>query len=77
VCGGAWQSGFAARKSQKNNADPDSGKKGKYETEFPKTEFPYVKGSIVPQPEKRREWIRQVFKDVQEGEQDTEEQLNL
>jgi hypothetical protein len=61
---------------QKNNADPDSGKKGKYETDFPNTEFPYVEDSIVPDPGKRREWIQQVLKDVQEGEQGTEEQLN-
>ena len=61
---------------QKNNADPDSGKKGKYETEFPNTEFLYDKDSIVPQPEKRRDWIQQVLKDLEEGEQGIDEQLN-
>jgi hypothetical protein len=59
---------------QKKNTDPNSGKK-KDETEFPNTEFPYVSDTIVPQPEKRREWIQQVLKDVEEGEQGTEEQL--
>jgi hypothetical protein len=62
------------KKDQKNNTDPDSGKK-KDETEFPNTEFPYVEDSIVPQPGKRREWIQQVLKDLEEGEQGTEEQL--
>jgi hypothetical protein len=63
------------KEDHQKNTDPNSGK-GKYETEFPNTEFPYVEDSIVPQPGKRREWIQQVLKDVQEGEQGTEEQLN-
>jgi chromosome segregation ATPase len=63
------------KEDQKNNTDPDSGKK-KYETEFPNTEFPYVEDTIVPHPDKRREWIEQVLKDLEEGEQGTEEQLN-
>jgi hypothetical protein len=58
------------------NTDPDSGKKKEDETEFPNTEFPYVRDFIVQQPEKRREWIQQVLKDLEEGEQGTEEQLN-
>jgi len=63
------------KKDQKNNTDPDSGKK-KDETEFPNTEFPYDKEFIVL-PDKRREWIQQVLKDLEEnGEQGTEEQLN-
>ena len=56
--------------------DPDSGNKENDETEFPNTEFPYVKDFMVPQPGKRREWIQQVLKDLEEGEQGTEEQLN-
>jgi hypothetical protein len=68
---------FCCKKGdQKKTTDPDSGKTKEHETEFPNTEFPYVKDSLVPQPEKRREWIQQVLKDLEEGEQGTEEQLN-
>jgi hypothetical protein len=39
--------------------------------------FPYDQNDIiVPQPKKRREWIQQVLKDLEESEQGTEEQLN-
>jgi hypothetical protein len=58
------------------NTDPDNGKKKEDGTEFPNTEFPYVQDFIVPLPGKRREWIQQVLKDLEEGEQGTEEQLS-
>ena len=71
---------FCARKDNQEdlaeNTEPDSGEKKKDETEFPNTEFPYDKEFIVL-PDKRREWIQQVLKDLEEnGEEDTEEQLN-
>ena len=54
----------------------NSSEEEKDETEFPNTEFPYDKEFIVL-PDKRREWIQQVLKDLEEnGEQGTEEQLN-
>ena len=63
------------------NTDPDSGKKKEDgtefpNTEFPNTEFPYVQDFIVPRPAERREWIQQVLKDLDEGEQGTEDQLS-
>jgi hypothetical protein len=61
------------------NTVHDSGEKNSNETgpEFPNTEFPYDQNDLIaPQPEKRREWIQQVLKDLDEGEQGTEEQLN-
>jgi glucuronate isomerase len=43
----------------------------------PYSMFPYDQNDIiVPQPKKRREWIQQVLKDLEESEQGTEEQLN-
>jgi hypothetical protein len=55
---------------------PNSGDKEKDETEVPNTEFPYDTEFIVL-PDKRKDWIQQVLKDLEEnGEQGTEEQLN-
>jgi hypothetical protein len=66
---------FCARKDKQEDR-PNSGEKKQDETEIPNTEFPYDKEFIVL-PDKRRDWIQQVLKDLEEnGGQGTEEQLN-
>jgi hypothetical protein len=76
VCSRLAECFCSKEEDKKKETDPDSGTKKKDEAEFPNTDFPYVKDLIVPQPDKRGEWIQQVLKDLEEGEQGTEEQLN-